>query len=184
MPVLTAPLVGFALGVLFAWLAADDLERAGGLPGRPLMVVILFSMLVFAPVCAFFLSFAPDWAYGYVVDPQRMPGVIDLGAALLDAASVPAGFAAAARFAKTHRSGPVLRLLAAPSLLALALTLSFAQRLGVQATYAQYHGDFGLRSVAGTPLGYALLWMALVLVAAVAWTVAWLRRSSRTAPHP
>lgn len=183
MPAITAPLFGFVLGVAFAWLSAADLERTGGIPSRPLLVVTLFSLLVYAPVYAFFLSFAPDWVYAYVIDPQRLPGFVDLGAVLVTAASVPAGFAAAVRYARARRSGPVLRLAAPLAAAAAGLTLLFAPRLGVQATYAQYHGDFGVRSVSGTPIGYALLWMALVLAAALAWTVTWLRRNSRSAPE-
>jgi len=183
VPAVTAPLFGFVLGVVFAWLSAEGLERSTSIPGRPFLVVTLFSLLVFAPICAFFLSFVPDWTYGYVIDPQRLPGVVDLGSVLLDASSVPLGFAAAARYARTRRSGPILRLSAVPMITALALTLVFARRLGAQATYAQYHGDFGVRAVSGTPLGYALLWMALVLAGAVIWTVSWLRRAGRAAPH-
>lgn len=182
MPAVTAPLFGFVLGVAFAWLSAADLERAGGIPTRPLFVVTLFSLLVFAPIYAFFLSFAPDWVYAYAVDPQRLPGFVDLGAVLLTAASVPAGYAAAARHARARRAGPLVRLSVPAAAIALALTLLFSPRLALQATYAQYHGDFGIRSVSGTPLGYALLWMALVLVAALGWTVTWLRRSGRSAP--
>jgi len=182
VPAVTAPLFGFVLGVVFAWLSAEGLERSAGVPARHFVVVTLFSLLVFAPVCAFFLSFVPDWAYGYVIDPQRLPGVVDLGSVLLDAASVPLGFAAAARYARVRRSGPILRLSAGPLVVAVALTLMFARRLGVQATYSQFHGDFGVRAVSGTPLGYALLWMALVLAGAVAWTISWLRRASRAAP--
>jgi hypothetical protein len=184
VPAVTAPLFGFLLGVVFAWLSKDDLERSGTALTRPLLVAALFSLLVFAPICTFFLSFAPDWAYAYVVDPQRLPGAVDLSAVLIDAASVPAGFAAAARYARGRRTGSILKLSAVPGLGAVALTLLFSRRLGIQATYAQYHGDFGTRSVSGTPLGYALLWMALVLVCAVGWTVAWMRRSSRAAPPP
>jgi len=49
-------------------------------------------------------------------------------------------------------------------------------RLSVQATYAQFHGDFGTRPVAGGPLGYALIWTTLVIVGGAAWTAYALRR--------
>lgn len=180
MPAPVAPLVGFSLGVAFAWAAADELGRAGGYSiSRSLVVVTLFSLLVFAPVSAYFLAFAPDWAYAYLVDSQRLPSAVDLGLVLVDAASVPAGFALAARLAGTHKLGQLVQLAAVPALLVAVFLLALLPRLTVHASYAQYHGDFGVRSVAGSPLGYALLWMSAVLLAAVLWTARALRRISQ-----
>jgi hypothetical protein len=62
-----------------------------------------------------------------------------------------------------------------PAILASASVLVAVRRLGIYATYAQYHGDFGTESVAGSPLGYALLWMVAVVAGAAAWTAGLLR---------
>jgi len=176
----TTPLLGFVLGVAFAWAAADELARAGGVgtTSRSMVVVTLFSLLVFSPIAAYFLAFAPDWSYAYVVDPQRLPGAVDLGLVLLDVASVPAGFALAARRAGQRRLGPLVKLAAAPAIGALLILVAGFQRLAVQGTFAQFHGDFGTRSVAGSPLGYSLLWMAAVLAGGILWTARSLRRIS------
>ena len=180
MPAPTAPLFGFVLGIAFAWAASDELQRVAGTAGasRSLILVTLFSLLCFAPVAVYFLAFVPDWSYAYLVDPERLPNAVDLALALLDAASVPAGFVVATRSAGGKRLGSLLRLAAAPGLLALAFLVVCLPRLSVHATFAQYHGDFGTRSVAGSPLGYALLWMAAVLGASVAWTIYCLRAIS------
>ncbi len=145
-----------------------------------MVVVTLFSLLVFSPIAAYFLAFAPDWSYAYVVDPQRLPSAVDLGLVLLDVASVPAGFALAARRAGQRRLGPLVKLAAAPALGALLILVAGFQRLAVQGTFAQFHGDFGTRSVAGSPLGYSLLWMAAVLAGGVLWTARSLRRISNS----
>jgi hypothetical protein len=179
VPAPISPLIGFLLGVAFAWAAAEDLARSGGPISRPLVVVSLFGLLVFAPVAAYFLAFAPDWAWAYTIDAQQLPSALDFALVLADAASTPAGFVAASRYAKAGRTGPLARLAALPlALVALFLVVAF-RRLGVMASYSQYHGDFGVRSVSGGPLGYALLWMTLVLGGGVAWTAIWLRRSAR-----
>jgi hypothetical protein len=151
MPAPTAPLIGFVLGIAFAWAAADELGRAAssGTTSRSLVVVTLFSLLVFAPVSAYFL------------------------------ACVPAGFAIAARRASSRRLGPLVQIAALPTLAVGIFLLVASPRLAVSASYAQFHGDFGTRSLAGSPLGYALLWMGLVLFGAVAWTSRSLRRLSR-----
>ncbi len=181
MPAPVAPLLGFLLGLGFAWVAAEDLARAGGVATRSLLVVSAFSLLVFAPISGFFLAFAPDWSYVYLVDSQRLPGAVDLGLVLLDAASVPLGFVAATRNARLKRPSGILRTAALPALGIVVTALLSFSRLGLQATYTQFHGDFGTRPVSGSPLGYALLWMALVLAGAVFWTGLWLRKASQAA---
>ena len=47
MPVAVAPLVGIALGVLFAWAGMEELARVGGSSGsRSLVVASLFGVTV------------------------------------------------------------------------------------------------------------------------------------------
>jgi hypothetical protein len=181
VPAPIAPLIGFILGVIFAWGAADELGRnAGRVEGsRSFVVVAAFSLLVFAPVSAYFLAFAPDWSYAYLVDSQRLPSAVDLGLVLIDAVSVPMGFALAARSASFEEVARLVRLSALPALLVASFLLATAQRLSVAATHAQYHGDFGTRSLAGSPTGYALLWMSAVLAGGVIWTLHSLRKLGR-----
>lgn len=181
VPAAAAPLIGFLIGAAFAWVASEELARDGSIGARALTVVSLFGLLVFAPIAGYFLAFAPDWSYAYLVDSQRLPSAADLGWVLLDAASVPAGFARGARHARVRRSAPLMRLIALPAAAASCLVLVALPRLGVHASYAQFHGDFGTRPVSGSPLGHALLAMTLVLLAGVSVTVVWLRRASRAA---
>jgi hypothetical protein len=171
MPAPVTPLIGFVLGAALSWAAAEELARApSSTTSRSFLIVALFGIAVFAPAAAFFLAFAPDWSYAYLIDSQRLPGAIGLALVLVDAASVPAGFLAAARWARARRLSVVLRLVLGPVVVAGLLLLSVLPRLGVHATYAQYHGDFGIRPLSGSPLGHALLWMLIVLGAAALWT--------------
>ncbi|HKQ69037.1 MAG TPA: hypothetical protein VJT73_06850 [Polyangiaceae bacterium] len=173
MPAPLTPLIGFALGVLFAWWAREELARspsAAGIGSRSLAIVTLFATVVFAPVGAYFLAFEADWSYAYFIDTRRIPSALQLALVLLDAVSVPVGFAVAASYAKSRKLIPLLTL-AMPAvgtvLVSVAVT---AGRLGIQASYAQFHGDFGTRPVAGSSLGYALLWMDTLLLLGVVWT--------------
>jgi hypothetical protein len=178
VPALLSPLVGFLLGVAFAWSAAAELGRAHSaeLATRSVAVVALFSLLVFAPASAYFLAFAPDWSYAYMLDTHRLSGAADLIVVLLAVASVPLGFVLAAGSVREKKPGALLRLAAVPCLAAVTFLIVALPRLSVDATYAQYHGDFGVRSVAGSPLGYALLWMDSVLAGGALWTARALRR--------
>lgn len=177
MPALTVPLLGFSLGAAYAWLASEEIARVGGVIGtRSLWVVALFGVLVLGPAAAYLLAFSPDWSYAYYVDARRVPGVAPLMIVLADAASLPVGFASAAAAASARRAGGVARLVLLPGTLAVAGTAATLGRLSVYATFAQFHGDFGTESVAGSPLGYALLWVGAIVVVAASWTFHVLRR--------
>jgi hypothetical protein len=180
MPAPVTPLLGFALGVACAWAAVGDLGRStSGLGGRALLLTTAFALLVFAPVAGYFVAFEPDWSFAYFVDSERLPTAVPIAVVLVAAASVPAGFLAAVADARAHRLGRVLRKAAVPAALAAVFLLATFSRLSVHANYAQFHGDFGTRGVAGGPLGYALIWMLGVLAAATAWTLRALQRMSR-----
>jgi hypothetical protein len=173
MPAPLAPLIGFALGVAFAWWAREELGKAtaaAGIGSRSLVIVALFATLVFAPIGAYFLAFEADWSYAYFIDTRRIPSALQLALVLVDAASVPVGFVVGASFAKSRKLVPLLILAGAPLVFTLSCLAATAGRLSIQATYAQYHGDFGTRSASGSSLGYALLWMDTLLALGVVWT--------------
>ncbi len=173
MPAPIAPLVGFVLGVVFAWWGAEDLARShdgSTIFSRSLVVATLFAALVFTPVSGYFLAFETDWSFAYWVDSRRIPSAVGLTLVLLDMLSVPLGFIAAASHAKKRRFGALLGLAIPPAVLVLGGLLRAAARLSVHASYAQFHGDFGVRPIAGSPLGHALLWMDAVLAIGIVWT--------------
>jgi hypothetical protein len=165
---LTAPFTGFALGVLFAWLAREDLVRGAPtmLTVRSLVVVTIYALVIFGPAVAYFLVFEPAWASAYLLDVGRHARAFDVVLAVLAPASVVIGFIITGHAIRRLRPAAALRIGAPSAVAALARTQLQFPRLSVQATYAQYHGDFGTRPVAGTPLGWALVWFgAIVLVA-------------------
>jgi hypothetical protein len=173
MPAPLAPLIGFVLGVVFAWWGADDVARAQNsspIFSRSLVVVMLFAVLVFTPTAGYFLAFETDWSFAYWVDSRRIPSAVQLTIMLFDAASVPLGFIAAAPAACKRRLGTLLALALPPAIVVLAFLLRAASRLSVHASYAQFHGDFGIRPIAGSSLGHALLWMDAMLALGIAWT--------------
>lgn len=177
MPVVAAPLFGFALGVVYAWAAAADLAREGGTASaRSLLIVAMFGALVYAPACGYLSAFFPDWSYAYLVDSEKRPVALDMALLLLDAASAPVGFLSLSKSAAARKSGSVARGALGPALLAVFMILAALGRLRVYATYAQYHGDFGGEPATGSAVGWAVLWMASIVVCASAWTIHLLRR--------
>jgi hypothetical protein len=173
MPAPIAPLIGFALGVAFAWYAREELSRSPsstGITFRSLAIVTLFATLVFAPVSAYFLAFESDWSYAYFIDTRRIPSAIQLALVVIDTVSAPLGFLVATPHAKSRKLGPLFTLALPLVALALAGVAATTSRLSVQGSYAQFQGDFGTRPVAGSSLGYALLWMDMVLALGALWT--------------
>jgi hypothetical protein len=183
MPAPLAPLVGFVLGVVFAWWGADELARSHGgsaVFSRSLVVVMLFAAIVYTPISGYFLAFEADWSFAYWVDSRHLPSAVQLTLVLLALSSVPLGFIAAATPARKRRLAALLVLGIPPAIVVLAFLLRAAGRLSVHASYAQFHGDFGTRPIAGSSLGHALLWMDTVLALGIAWTSRELRQLQGT----
>lgn len=175
MPALLGPLIGFCLGVVFAWvsLGKGSVDRLAT-KHRGALLSAAFGSLLYAPICAYFVAFAADWSVAYWIDASRLPPVIAPLWVLLDASTPAVGFLLATSGERSKNSH-FLRIGAGPALGALALLAVSYPRLGVHATYRQFHGDFGVNHVAGTPLGYALLWLLPLLLVGTAWTVHCLR---------
>jgi hypothetical protein len=87
------------------------------------------------------------------------------------ATSVPLGFFWGAVLVARRRQNVLSRYLAIGAVLTLAICIGLWKRIGTQATYAQFHGDFGLRPLAGTEFGYVILWILLLLGLASTWTL-------------
>ena len=175
---LPAPLLGFSLGVLFAWMARHEIARAApaALASRSLSIVALYAVLIFGPACAYFLVLEPDWAGAYLFDAGRRARLVSVAGTLLALVSVPLGFLVAAPAARAQRTVSVVRLGSVTALATVALTLALFPRLSVRGTYAEFHGDFGTEAVAHSALGWGLFWVSLVVVAATAYVSSALAR--------
>jgi hypothetical protein len=177
VPALAAPLFGLSLGVLFAWAGAEELARSpANTISRSSVVAALFGALVYAPACGYFQAFFPDWSFAYFLDAEHRGLALDLALVLVNAASVPLGLSLFAKSAAARRVATLTRAGTIPFALALVSLLALSSRLRVVSTYAQFHGDFGTEPLTGSPVAWALLWMAVIVAGAVAWTVHVLRR--------
>jgi hypothetical protein len=164
VPAFLAPLVGFSLGAFFArWsFATAEREEEDAFYAR-LAIVGLFALFVFVPVCAYFLVFAGDWAYAYLVDSRTVPSALTLVLAVVDGLLVPAGFAAAYRAKLGRIEGLPLALMAVPAGLVLVSVAVLFHRFSVDGTFFQVNSRFGTRSLIASPLGVAVGWMLTML---------------------
>jgi hypothetical protein len=142
---------------------------------RPFWVAVAFGLLVHAPQAAYFTTFHGDWAYLYLVAWSRIPSAVDLALVALSGALVPLGFLLAAPFCSSHKTSVVLALFAAPLGAAGALALGMQNRLASSATFAQFHGGFGVESITQTSLGPSVLLALGVLGASIAWSAQLIR---------
>jgi hypothetical protein len=182
MPMLLAVLAGFFLGVAFAWLARAELGRVDAplVATRPFNVVLGFAIGVYAPLVGYFVAFHGDWTYGYAFAWHDVPSAVDLALVILAGSSVLIGMAASAHAARARRLSVVGWLAGVPAFGFAAATGWGASRLGVSATYAQYHGGFGVVPIGSSALGRGVLVMGAVLAAGVAWTVRGIVEGTRT----
>lgn len=152
------------MGTLLAWLVASDPQRDDrSVARRSLYVVASFAALVYAPICAYFLVFAADWSYAYLVPSAAVPSALELLLCVVDATSVVAGFALGRRVLRRRDVRPALFLVLVPTAAVLVTIVSLSRRLRVGGTYHQFHADFGVEPITGSAIGYGLLWMLAML---------------------
>lgn len=176
MPAFLAPFVGFAIGVLFSWAASEELARASGSLGatRSLAIVVLFSFLVFGPMAGYFLAYATDWSFAYMLDGRHMPSAVLLLGTFVNVAAVPLGFVVGAGQVRQRKMMALLPLGALPLTLGVVLLGIFARKLALYGTYHQISRGSG-SPIAGSPVGYAVLWFDLCVLVGMAWTTRELR---------
>ena len=177
MPAFIAPLVGFSIGILFSWAAGEELTRASGALGstRSLAVVVLFSFLIYGPMAGYFLAYATDWSLAYLFDGRHLPSAMMLVGMLLDIAVVPVGFAVGASQVRQRKLMALLPMGVVPLALAAVVVGVLARRLALYGTYAQVQRGGSADPLPGSPVGYAVLWFLLCLLAGIAWTTRELR---------
>lgn len=181
MAVLVAPWIGLLLGLVFAWTARDDLAKSerGPLASPAVLLAITFGLLILGPATGYFLVYARDWSLAYLIDSQHLSPSIEMLALLGTAGSPVLGYVLSARSASRRAGGPLLRWAILLLTIIAAVLVAFGHRFSTEASYAQFHGSFGTRSIAGGQLGLSLLWTNLVIVLSVAWVLHQLKRLGR-----
>lgn len=185
VPNLTLLLGAFSLGVLFAAAAREELrQRQSVLASGATWVVCLFSFVVFAPAATYLAAYNLDWGFGYFVDSTELPPLALPALSLAFVAAPLCGYALAARSARQPSALPLLVLGGLSVLGALLSLLVGLPRLVVDSSYLEYQNQFGMRALAGSPLGYSLLWAFLVLAFCIVWTYSTLRRMATKPASP
>lgn len=182
MPLPFAFVLGFVLGGSLAWLARAELARSEVplLLARPFHVAVAFGFTVFAPVAGYFLAWHGDWAYLYLVRSARIPSAVDLALALAAGAQVPLGFALAAPWAIAKRGTALAKLAGVFSFVLLLAAVACARRLATDASFAQYHGEFGMVPLGKSSLGRGVLLSWIAIAAAYAWSLRLVRSKTTT----
>lgn len=160
------PFVAVSLGAALAWLCRREAPREDDVASRArLAIVALFAALVYAPASVYFLVFAGDWAFFYLVDSRDIPSALLLLLGLADAALLVVGFAAGHAASKRRRSRTLALLAAAPATFAAGLCAAFLPALRVEGTFHQVTNRFGTQPLAGSATGWAVLWMDTMIAA-------------------
>ncbi len=184
MPLIAVLVTGILLGMVFAWCATDELkQRRSTLQSEAAWVVLAFGVLVFGPSAGSLVSFHGDWSLSFWWAADAMPAAL-LALAVLACALAPlAGFAFGAAMLR-RRQPVVLIYVGAGALLGCATASLLAlPRLLVEASYLEFHNGFGTRPIAGSALGYSVLWVTALVAGVTLWTALALRRIQQRPIH-
>jgi hypothetical protein len=180
MPLPLALPVGLLLGMTLAWLARAELARSEVplLLARPFLVALAFGAIVFAPAAGYFAARHGDWTYLYLVRWSRVPSAIDLLLVVIAGLTIPLGFALATPWAIARRGARLFQVAGGVALAVVIASALLARRLGVSASFAQFHGGFGSAPLGRSPLGRGVLLSWIAVAFGYAWS-AYVLRSSR-----
>lgn len=151
MPLPTLVCLAFGVGVAAALFGGSELRFS---PRRALLTstfkaYALFLLLVLVPVSVYFYVFHGDWFLLYAVDVKRIPSAIALLGFVAEAWVGVLGFSIGAALARAQRTSVGFGLVAGAVLASVSVIVLWPERLSVVGTFAQYRGDFGLRSYGG-----------------------------------
>ena len=180
MPLPTLVFIAFGVGVAAALLGGSELRFS---PRRALLTstfkaYALFLLLVLLPISIYFYVFHGDWFLLYAVDVRRVPSAIAMLGFVLEVSIGVLGFSVGAALARAQRNSLGFGLVAASALAAFAVIALWPERLSVVGTFAQYRGDFGLRTYGGALMqaGFA---MGALMVYGAAYLLVRIRVASR-----
>ncbi len=177
MPVLALVLLGICQGLLFCWAASEDLrQRDGVLRSEGSWVVLLYCTLVQASCAGYLMTFHGDWALSYLLSAASLPGAVTAGLCFAGAAAPFLGWVMGSRYARQRRTAPLLYLAGSALVVTVVGSLLTLRRMLVVGSSVEFHNEFGVRSIAGSALGYSLLWMTVIVGAATLWTLGALKR--------
>lgn len=157
MPALPAPFIGFALGALLVWLSGAPLAETAAAERKRRWAAALFAALAYAPLCAYFMVAAPDWAVAYWFEGAAVPSAMTLVWVLLSGTSVVVGHWTASWAERARRSRAALWMV--PLAAAALLLVAMGPKLRVDGTYRRVVKDFGTRPLVGSSLGVTIVWL-------------------------
>jgi hypothetical protein len=163
--------------MLFAWAARERIRVDGPLTPPPFRLVALHAAAIVVPLALYFYLVHGEWAWMYLLDPGRVPGLALLPLVLAHAGLVLVGWFG---MAWVFRRAPQLSIhvTAGVGVTFLAAVIVGFPRLTRSATYAGYHlgawvGWFEVE------LGYSLLVAALGGAGSIVYVVVELLRDGR-----
>jgi hypothetical protein len=152
VPIPTQLLFTFASGVLVALSARADLRGSprAVLLSHAFAAYLLYASLVVVPASLYFYLFHGDWYLLYLIDSQRVPSALVMLACALEVGLGIGGFVLGAAFVRNQREPWAGAVVGVTASLGAAVIPLARQRLQVVGSYAQFHGDFGLRPFGGS----------------------------------
>ncbi len=174
MPLAALLCLNLAAGLAVALAATRELRASPrSVPAlRSFVALCVHEGLVAVPAAFYLLTRHTDWMLGYVIAGSRVPSALLLLTSALYGALALGGFYLGARWMRDHRPlwpAALAGGLCAAALVGLAVMRS---RAGVVGTTAQFRGGFGMVPFWSSRASTAVLLVAMVQGAALAW-LAW-----------
>ncbi len=139
-----------------------------------------FILMLMLPVALYFYLFYGDWFLLYTIDTSRIPSALVLVGFMVLCLVAAGGFRLGAASVRGQRERLAYLLLGASSFAGMLSVVWLRRRMGVMASYLQFHGVFGASSLSSSSLLYAVILALMLLGAGYGYLLLRLLRSRRT----
>jgi hypothetical protein len=181
MPFPIAPLLAALLGVAFALVGREEVQRSRQPASRTraFLLVSLSAGLLFAPALGYFAAFYADWSWAYLLHGAKVPSAVSLLLVLATAALAPISFGWTASALRRHAVRELVRVVSGLVLALAALLAMLGPRLLMAGSTGAFREGYELSPASATSLGASILWIDGCLLGGILWAASQARRVGR-----
>jgi hypothetical protein len=171
-------LINLVLGLGFSWCGRDRIRADGPFSPPAFHLVATFAAILIGPITLYLYATHPAWSWMYLVDPDKLPGLLLLPVTIGQVVAVLVGWWVGALLLRARLKRVLAACAGVGSVLALLVLFLGRGRLGTYGSFDDFTAGRSL-DLMQVKLGYVLVAIGLGALASGVYLALQLLRDSR-----